>query len=129
MCHRPTPSITETYKPLQNPALSCKRFQLRLQTEIMGCAAGLSAFFGILGMTAILAAIAAAELVTAAWLTRHWREAPLLRAPLIETCEYECAGRTDGGGASRSALPWDAAKAKPGLKREGGCRRDGDRRK
>lgn len=44
------------------------------------------------GMKAIFAA-----------LTRHWRQAPLLRGSLIETCEYDCAGRKDGGSAHRSA--------------------------
>jgi hypothetical protein len=57
--------------------------------------ASVSGFFGITGMTAIFAAAAvpvmimtgvleAAKLVTAAWLARHWRTAPLLlRLPLI----------------------------------------------
>jgi hypothetical protein len=56
--------------------------------------AGVSGFFGIVGMTAIFAAAAvsimvmvgvleAAKLVTCAWLARHWRTTPLLlRAPL-----------------------------------------------
>lgn len=57
--------------------------------------ASVSGFFGIVGMTAIFAAavmpvmvmtgvLEAAKLVTAAWLARHWRTAPLvLRLPLV----------------------------------------------
>jgi hypothetical protein len=57
--------------------------------------ASVSGFFGITGMTAIFAAavvpimvmigvLEAAKLVTAAWLARHWRTAPLvLRLPLV----------------------------------------------
>jgi hypothetical protein len=57
--------------------------------------ASVSGFFGVVGMTAIYAAapvpvmvmtavLEGAKLVTAAWLARNWRDAPLaLRAPLI----------------------------------------------
>ena len=57
--------------------------------------ASVSGFFGVAGMTAIFAAapvpvmvmtavLEAAKLVTAAWLARHWRVAPLaFRVPLI----------------------------------------------
>jgi hypothetical protein len=56
--------------------------------------AGVSAFFGVAGMTAIFAAspvpvmvmtgiLEASKLVTAAWLARYWHDSPLaLRAPL-----------------------------------------------
>ena len=39
------------------------------------------------------------------------------------------SGGAAGSAAGRRCSLWDAAEAQPGLKREGGCRRRGDRRK